>query len=408
MKILQVNKYNYSRGGADKYFLDISKRLEATGHEVAIFSMDHPKNNPSNYSKYFVSRISFNENLGWKNKFKIIPRVLYSFEAKRKFRKLLEDFKPDIIHLHNIYHQISPAILSVASKKKIPVVMHLHDYKLICPSHTLFTKNKHCERCNQHKYYNCIRYRCLKNSYLASCLVALEMWLHHSILKIYKKKVDLFIAPSRYMKEACCRFSFPADKFRVIYNPYSQELFSEGSYVDNKEGSFLYFGRLSEEKGLKTLLKAFENNEEKVQIVGEGELKGELKKLADDLNVKAEFLGFKQGSELREIIKKSKAVIFPSIWAENMPLSLLEAMSLKKVVIASAVGGMPEVVKDRFSGFLFKAGDAQDLREKVRRLGEYDLERIANEAFKIVKDLSPADNLKEVISVYNELIRKSK
>lgn len=406
MKVLQVNKYNYSRGGADKYYLDISERLKEAGHEVAVFSMHHPKNIKSEYEKYFVSRVSFNENLGWKNSLKIFPRVMYSSEAKKKFKKLVVDFKPDVIHLHNIYHQISPSILSVAKKRKIPVVMHLHDYKLICPSHTLFTKNQHCERCKSHKYYNCVRYKCLKNSFWASSLVAMEMYFHHCLLNIYKKKVDIFITPSRYMKEACVRFSFPEEKFRVVYNPYSSELFSDDPFSYNEEGSFLYFGRLSEEKGLKTLLKAFDKSTESLQIVGEGDAEEELKKMAEGLKLNVDFLGFKKGDELRDIIKNAKAVIIPSIWAENMPLSMLEAMSLKKIVIASTVGGLPEMVKDRFSGFLFKAGDPVDLAEKVARLGDYDLEKIGNEAYNLVKDLRPEDNLAEVVSVYNELLIK--
>lgn len=406
MRVLQVNKYNYSRGGADKYFLDISKRLEEAGHEVAVFSMHHPKNNESNYSDYFVSRISFNENLGWKNTCKIFPRVMYSLEAKRKFKKLVNDFQPDVIHLHNIYHQISPSILSVAKKRNIPVVMHLHDYKLICPSHTLFTKNKHCERCKGYKYHNCIKYRCLKNSFWASSLVALEMYFHHRILKIYKKKVDIFITPSRYMKEACVRFSFPDEQFRVVYNPYSSELFQDEPYVDNSNNSFLYFGRISQEKGLKTLIKAFENSNESLQIVGEGDIEKELKDLAQKLNVKVDFLGFKKGDELRSIIKKAKAIIIPSIWAENMPLSMLEAMSLRKVVIASTVGGLPEMVKHKFSGFLFEAGNVNDLKEKIKELNKYNLEAIANEAYNLVKDLSPENNLREVLSVYSEVIER--
>ena len=134
MRILQVNKYNYLRGGSEKYFIELSKELERAGHQVAIFSMRHPKNLPSLWEKYFVSRVSFSENSLYYSLLRPF-RVLYSFEAKRKFSKLIKKFKPDIIHIHNIYHQISPSILPVAKKYNIPVVMHLHDYKLICPNY---------------------------------------------------------------------------------------------------------------------------------------------------------------------------------------------------------------------------------------------------------------------------------
>ena len=144
MKILQVNQFYYPRGGADKYFLDLTRTLTEAGHQVAVFSMVHPKNWPSPWSPYFVSRVSFNEG-NLVDKLKTPGRVLYSLEAKRKFARLVRDFQPEIIHLHNIYHHISPSILTVAQEYKIPVVLHLQDYKLICANHSLFTKGAICE-----------------------------------------------------------------------------------------------------------------------------------------------------------------------------------------------------------------------------------------------------------------------
>ena len=133
MKIIEVNKFYYRRGGAESYLLDIEKKLQSEGHQVAIFSMKHPKNQPSVWEKYFVSRLSFNEGSLW-DKIRYPFRLFYSFEAKRKFEKLVKDFQPDVIHIHNIYHQISPSILPIAKKYGVPVYMHLHDYKLICPN----------------------------------------------------------------------------------------------------------------------------------------------------------------------------------------------------------------------------------------------------------------------------------
>ncbi|MDD2584281.1 MAG: glycosyltransferase [Bacteroidales bacterium] len=414
MRILQVNKYHYPRGGADKYFLDISEALKRAGHEVAVFSMSHPQNTPSAYEKYFVSRISFNENLGWKNVIKIPGRVIYSLEAKRKFKKLVQDFKPDIIHLHNIYHQISPSILSLAKKFKIPVVMHLHDYKLICPNHTLFNQGKYCDRCLPHKYFNCFKYRCLKDSYLASLLVSLEMYVHHSILKIYEKGVGLFIAPSLFMKEICQSAFWPEEKIVLAYNPYSEDLIKGGTMNearDNKQEDYLlYFGRLSPEKGLDVLIKAAFITNSNLKIVGSGEEEGRLRELVkqeetEGHKAQIDFLGFKSGNELRDIILRAKAVVMPSIWAENMPLSLLEAMKLGKVVIASRIGGFPEMISDGVNGFLFNPNDVNDLVLSIKKLASFDLASLSIKAQERVKDLSPDNNLAEVLKIYQQAIK---
>lgn len=411
MKILQVNKFHYPRGGADKYYLDLSSGLEKAGHEVANFSMHHPKNLTSPWSKYWLTRISFNENLGFLAKLKILGRVIYSLEAKRKFKKIVKDFKPDIIHLHNIYHHISPSILSVARRFKIPVVMHLHDYKLICPNHTLFVNGKNCDSCHGHKYFNCVKKRCLKNSFFASLLVALEMYIHHRILKIYEKNISLFITPSEHMRKACFYFGWDKlakDKFVVVYNSYSPELIiaqEDLNYQINSQGNYLlYFGRLGAEKGIDTLLNAISATKEKLKIVGSGEEEEKLKTKAESLKLKVEFLGYKSGEELRLLINGAKAIIMPSIWQENMPLSLLEAMSLGKAVIASRIGGFPEIIEDRVNGFLFDPGNFRDLASKINALGNYDLNLIGAKAKVRVRDLSPENNLNEIIGLYRSLI----
>ncbi len=407
MKILQVNKFHYNRGGADKYYLDLSLSLEKAGHEVANFSMHHPKNLESPWSKYWLTRVSFNENLGFLAKLKILGRVIYSLEAKRKFKSLVKDFKPDIIHIHNIYHHISPSILSVARRFKIPVVMHLHDYKLICPNHTLFVNGKNCDSCRGHKYFNCVKKRCLKNSFFASFLVAIEMYIHHRVLKIYEKNISLFIAPSEHMRRTCLDFGWDKiakDKFVVVYNSYSPELIGAQANFESEEDYLLYFGRLGAEKGIDTLLNAISATGEKLKIVGSGEEEAKLKLKAESLKLKVEFLGYKSGEELRLLISGAKAIVMPSIWQENMPLSLLEAMSLGKTVIASRIGGFPEIIENEFNGFLFDPGNFRDLASKINALKNYDLNLIGAQAKDRVKDLSPENNLNEILGIYGRLI----
>lgn len=391
MKILQVNKYYYPKGGADKYFLNISKALEKQGHQVAVFAMQDKDNLSSQYSQYFSKNVSFD-----KYSLKTAFKIIYNLEAKRKFEKLVVDFKPDIIHYHNIYHQLSPSILSVAKKHRIKSVMHLHDYKLICPNYQLFVNNKPCQKCKKYKYYNCVLNKCHKDSYLKSALVALEMYIHHPILNIYKKNIDHFISPSQFLKNKFVEFAWDENKFSVLVNPIDDNLLNK--HTETEEDYLLYFGRLSKEKGIETLIEACLKTKQKLKILGTGlDYKS---KYSSDL---IEFLGFKEGKSLSVIINKAKAVVIPSIWWENMPLNMLEALSLSKIVIASEVGGMPEIIKDKFNGFLFKAGDSDDLARVIRNLDNYDLERIKQEAKTSVKDYTLENNLKQLMSIYSKL-----
>jgi glycosyltransferase involved in cell wall biosynthesis len=405
MNILQVNKFHYPRGGADIYYLELGKALEKAGHNVAYFSMLHPKNQSSEYSKYFVSRLSFNEG-SLKDKLKTPGRMIYSLEAKRKFKKLIEDFKPDIIHIHNIYHQISPSILDVAARYKIPVVMHLHDYKLVCPNYQLFAHGKICEDCKPTKYYKCVKNRCFKNSCTKSTLAALEMYIHHSILKIHKKNISSFIAPSLFMKNKVAEFGWDENKIKVIYNPYSASLTANEDEKNRieKDNYLLYFGRLSKEKGLSVLIRAAKISNHKLKLVGLGSEKKNLEKLAEEVGADVEFLGFKSGQELKDIIMKARAVVIPSIWSENMPLSLLEALNLGAVVLASNIGGLPEIIEPGKNGWLFQAGDVDDLVNKINNLDTSDLSMISNNASESVKHLTMGSNWRNVEEIYSQLL----
>lgn len=405
MRIIQVNKFHYPRGGAEKYFLDLSSALKKAGHEVAVFSMQHPKNEPSSEDKYFVSRLSFNEG-NLKDKLKAPGRIIYSLEAKKNFTKLVLDFKPDIIHLHNIYHQISPSILTVAKKYKVPVVMHVHDYKLLCPNYQLFADGAPCEACKPNKYYHCLQKRCFKNSLSQSALATLEMYIHHNLLKIYEKNIQTFIAPSNFMKQKMLDFNWPEKNIKVIINPFSSAISAEAEEIEKAKNQnyLLFFGRLSKEKNLQTLIKAANLTNTPLKIVGIGEEKDALEKETKLFKAQVEFLGYKKGRELKEIILNAKAVVIPSICYENMPLSMLEALSLGKIVIASKIGGMPEIIKEGENGFLFAPGNYEELASKIKLLDQTDLIKMRTNAYQSVKNLSPENNLQQVINVYKNIL----
>ncbi|MFA4942867.1 MAG: glycosyltransferase [Patescibacteria group bacterium] len=407
MKILQVNKFNYLRGGAEKYFLDISEHLRQKGHEVAVFSMHHPKNLPSLWDKYFVSRLSFNESK-WRDKLLAPGRIIYSLEAKRKFKQLVNDFKPDVIHIHNIYHQLSPSILSIARRYKIPVVMHLHDYKLVCPNYQLFVDGQICYRCRKHKYCQAISHRCFNGSWFKSVLVALEMFLHHCVWKIYERNISLYIAPSEFMKKTVVSFGIPEEKVEVLYNFIVQPETQVGDI--GAKDYLLYYGRLSPEKGVNVLLQALKQIPKtlKLKIVGSGpeleNIKANIELLGLEQTV--ELLGPKFGQELNQIILGAKAIIIPSIWAENMPFVLLESLALGKVVIASETGGLPELITPGKTGFLFANSDVSDLAQKIVSLDDYNLEDIGLAAKKVVANLTLDKHHQKLLELYQRVVRK--
>lgn len=407
MKILQVNKFYYPKDGVSNYLLGLEAELKELGHEVRIFAMDNPKNIPSADQKYFVSQISFDK-LDFINYWRAFVRIFYSREAARKFSALIKDFRPDIIHVHNIYHQISPSILQIAKKEKIPVIMHLHDYKLICPNYKLFTQGNICRRCQGGKYYNCFKHKCLKDSYIKSLGGTLEMYFHHNFWKIYETGVKTFIAPSKFMKKTCAEFGWPATKIIWLNNFFKQP--PEGAKPSNQNthnNYLLYFGRLAEEKGIKILLHALTKTDDQLKIVGEGPEELTLKNITQELGLteRVEFVGFRSSLELENIIDKAKAIIIPSVWYENMPLNLLESLARGKIVIASKIGGLPEIINDGENGLLFTAGNSDHLVEKIKLLKTIDCPRMSEAAVKTVKNLDIKTHVTALLKIYQEAIK---
>jgi glycosyltransferase involved in cell wall biosynthesis len=334
-------------------------------------------------------------------------RIIYSLEARRKFARLLDDFKPDIIHIHNIYHHISPSILSAAKKRGIPVVMHLHDYKLVCPIHQLFTEDKVCERCLGGHYYECSKHRCFNGSLAKSLLLSAEMYIHHDFLKIYENNISRFIAPSAFMKETVVRFGSPANKVEILYN-FADSTERKNNPLPSASDYFLYFGRLSVEKGLKLLLAAWKEAKlpYRLLLAGSGPQEAELKSLASELGINdsVSFLGRLEGQELSGLVSASRTVIIPSLWYENMPLSLLEAIQSGRPIIASKRGGLPEVVKEGKTGWLFNPEDVSALAAALKANAASDIDAYGLEAKHESLRFGIKEHLEKLLAIYKELI----
>ncbi len=364
MKVLLCHKFNFPLGGAERYVSSLKKGLISLGHKVIDFSTQNSQNNPSEFSGYFVKSMGLYEHgKSLLHDFKYAFNFIYSFPARGSINRLIADHRPDVAHLHNIYHHISVSILHALKKNKVPVLMTLHDYKIICPNYSLFVNDSVCQRCKGGKYLNVIKYKCLKKSYALSMLAYLEAKLS-SALKVYEKNIDLFIAPSEFMRNKLIEFGINRNK--VCHLPYVIENY--GLISHSVPGDYiLYIGSLSDKKGVKILLEAAKNfRHVPVKIMGKAQEGESLKLYAKENGLaQVEFLGYKSNEELASVIRNSMFVVVPSIWYEVAGLVIYEAFSLGRAVIASNIGGIPEFITDGTDGLLFRAGDYNDLSEKI-------------------------------------------
>jgi glycosyltransferase involved in cell wall biosynthesis len=365
MKILLINKFLYPKGGDAICTLDTGKLLQAHGHEVVFWGMDHPDNPDYHHKDLFVDNIDFQHSGGVKKQFLAAMNILYSFEAKRKIRKLIERVCPDVVHLNNYAHQISPSVLDAIKRFNIPAVMTMHDYKLVCPAYSMLLNGKTCERCKDGKYYHCFLNRCTKGSRAKSLINTAEMYLHHNILHIYDK-LDILISPSLFLKNKCHEMGLNRE---IIHLPNFVDVQNYKPKYEWQENALAYVGRLSVEKGVPTLIEAVKRLPLTLKIIGNGPLRAQLEtKVRDEKIDNVTFLGYRTGDELKNKIKNSIAVVLPSECYENNPRSVIEAFALGKPVIGARIGGIPELVRDGETGWTFEAGNISDLRARIETL----------------------------------------
>ena len=372
MKILLINKYFYPKGGAENSFFQTAKLLERYGHSISFFSMQDERNLPTEYSRYFVSRVEYDKP-GVGQSIKAAGRLLYSWESRRNIERLIQDQKPDLAHLNNIYHQISPSILHSLKKFCVPVVMTLRDYKIVCASYSMIADGKICEACKDGRHYQCFLKKCVKDSRVKSLLNTLEMYLHHKILRIYDL-VDVFISPSRFLKDKMQAMGFKG-RIEVLPN-----FVDHGDFLPRygaAERLICYVGRLSKEKGVATLIDAMKLLPGvQLKVIGDGPLRGKLEEKCRKEGIKnVVFLGYQTGEDLKREMSNPLFVVIPSEWYENNPRSVIEAFALGKPVVGARIGGIPELVKGGETGLLYESGNVEDLRDKIEALLK-DKERI--------------------------------
>jgi glycosyltransferase involved in cell wall biosynthesis len=417
LTILHVNKYHYIKGGSEVVYFQTARVLSDHGHTNLFFSMHHPENQPCETSEYFVPQIDFTDLKGIREVVHGSARILYYRKAKKLLSKLLDRHHVDIAHLHNVHHQISPSILHELKQRGIPVVITLHDYKMVCTSYNLLVEERPCEVCVRGNYYKAILHRCVKDSFLKSTLAALEMYLHHRIMDIYGN-ARLFIAPSIFLRDKLIEMGFQKN---IVYLPNFvditrfNEINENMKETESDEKTFVYFGRLTQGKGLVTLLEAANlflqnNNKDKivVKIIGDGSLNEELREVARLSSISnVRFLGYIKGDRLYHEIKKSVAVVIPSEWYENNPMAVIEAFALSKPVIGSRIAGIPELVKDNYSGLTFHTRDANDLYAKMKFMVENPdkTNEMGKNANLFVRETLDAEKYyKKLMNIYNSVL----
>ncbi len=401
LNILLVNKFLYPKGGSETYLFNIGEYLKKQGHNVDYFGLRHKNNLVGNCIDEYVSDI---DTKNYTLKRFIGPlRLIYSFEAKRKIRKVIKATKPDIVHINNYNFQLTPSILYEMKKYNIPIVMTLHDFQLVCPNHMLYMEheNRICEECKDRNYQNCIKNKCIHNSKLKSILGAIEGFTYYK-LGTYKKLIDYFIAPSRFLKDKMIEFGEDSNKIKVISN------FSSGCGDFNttvKNEYVLYFGRISIQKGIKTLIEACKRLPNiKFILAGSGELEDELRKVEN-----IQFVGFKSGAELNKLIQGALFSLCTSECYDNCPMSVIESQIQGTPVIGAAIGGIPELIADGFDGLLYEAGNVQDLVQKIRYLYENKdiLREFSVRCREKVKELNSIENYYlELMGIYSLVLKK--
>jgi glycosyltransferase involved in cell wall biosynthesis len=366
--------------------------------------MNHDQNQGSDWSDEFVEEIEFGKpNGGVLDKARKSIKAVYSIEARSKIARIIDRIEPDLCHAHNIYHHISPSILGVIHGRGIPLVMTLHDLKIACPAYSMLSNGSVCERCRDGALFHVAKNRCMKGSAFLSTLVMVESYLHR-FLGSYTNNVDRFIVPSRFYFNKLVEWGFDAARFDYVPNFVDTDEF-EPNFVPGDR--FVYFGRLSPEKGVVTLIRAASAAGVGLDIVGTGPLTAGLQELAARCAADVRFHGFLSGQALRRAIMAARAVVVPSEWYENAPLSVLESFAMGKPVIAATIGGLPELVIEDETGWLFESGSIDALAARLRQVANLSDGRVrsAGEAAwqNVADEYSPRRYLDEIRDIYGRL-----
>jgi len=392
MKILIVHNRYLQKGGEDTVAQSEFNLLKDFGHDVRIYERSNEEI----------------ENSSLLEKLRFLFEMRWSRRSYNDIRKVLRGFRPDVVHFHNIFLVLTPSVYSACKDEGIPVVQSLHNFRLICPNGLLLRDNRICEECVKAKsFWKSILYGCYKKSRLFTAALAGTL-SHHWKKKTWINMVDAYIMATEFGRQKYINFGIPSEKIMLKPNIIYPNLFNQ----KKDKGYALYVGRLSKEKGVEVLLKAWKSIQGfQLKIMGDGPLLDDLKSTVDREKIEnVEFLGFVSSSEYLRYMQGASFVVIPSVCYENFPCVVSEALACGIPILASRLGGMPEIIKDQEAGVLFKAGDIDDLAEKIKSIihSKEFLAKIRSNVLNVYEEkYSPEVNYKILMTVYNKVIKKS-
>jgi glycosyltransferase involved in cell wall biosynthesis len=404
MRILQINKYLKYKGGSETYMFELSKELEKRGHEVKFWGMYDKDNVKNDFPEWEADEVNFKTLKGIRAKIVTTTKIIYSTTNRKKVGQVLDAFKPDIVHLHNYNHELTPSILPEIKKRNIKIVQTVHDGKMVCPYHRLFNfeTNNTCTKCVTGSNFNCVKDKCFDNSLVKSAIGAFEQTLY-DWLNFYNKYIDKFIIPSQFLANLI-ENKIDKKKIRVLHNFTSLEFRQR---LDNIQYDFIFFGRISEEKGIFELLDIIKDLPVSLLIIGDGPVTQEVKsKIADIPNIT--FVGPKYNKELFDLLQKGKYVIQPSKWFENCPMTIIESYALQIPVVGSNHSGIKELIEDGKTGYLIDFNDQDKARKKLLEISKQSTTLLENTIKQVFLQKYHKDyHVSEILKIYDEVLNNS-
>lgn len=406
MRILHVNKFVYRRGGAESYMLDVAELQRRSGHTVELFGMSHPDNLEGlPLADTFPSHVELEPAPAGLAGIAAGARMVWSPQSSRGMTRALERFRPDVVHFHNVYHQLSPSILAAVRRAGVRSVMTLHDYKLACPSYQMLDHGQLCDACVGGSALNAARRRCKGGSTVASTLLAIESSIHRAT-RAYDA-VDVFISPSRFLAGVMTRTGLSEQRL-VVLNHFVE---ATPRAATTSRSGFVFAGRLSSEKGVDTLIRAVAllPTEVHLHIAGDGPVRGELEALAREVaSDQVTFHGRLDKESLRQVVAASVASVVPSRWHENQPMTILESYASEVPAVVTDLGGMPELVRDGVDGLVVPHDDPHALAGALQRLHSdpaLAMEMGRSGRRRLAQEFDPALHLSRLDAIYRGNVR---
>lgn len=401
MRILQINKYLKIVGGAETYMFQLSKSLQEKGIDVKFWGMYDDDNSVDDFPDLLADTIDYS-NQGTIEKLGSTINTIYSKKNRKKIGQVLDFFKPDIVHIHNYNFQLTPSILPEIKKRGIKVVQTIHDSQMVCPYHRLynFQRDQVCTKCVKGSFANCIKDKCFDGSLFKSLIGAIESMLYHK-LGYYEKYIDAYISPSKFLA------GLINQKIKKNYSiiPNFTQIQLNLPIEKQDEEYYLYYGRVSDEKGVYELIEIFKEIKLKLLIVGKGPLEDSvLVKTKEISNIK--FIGPKYGNDLLKIVKGAKYVVQPSKWFENCPMTIIESFSLGVPVIGANHSGFIDLIQVGQTGYLIDYNNKSDAINKLLEIDPLDVSSLKkNVTHYYEENLSESIHINKIISVYKDLLR---